>query len=148
MHAWNSINCSFSSKKKKDFERKQKQALRKINTEGFLPCDLLKGWNRKQTKKTRVYCFKNTPSAHQICDLLLETLVVTAVTEASEMVSGSSPPPRRMVFLSRSSASKIAASSANKSTVDTALEFYNSLVFPIDVQCKISWSKTSRELGI
>ncbi len=64
--------------------------------------------------------------------------MVTAVTEASEMVSGSSPPPRRMVFLSRSSASKIAASSANKSTVDTASEFYNSSVFPIDVQCKIS----------
>lgn len=53
--------------------------------------------------------------------LLLETLVVTAVTEAREMVSGSRDPARRMAFLSRSSISRTAGSSgpvtASKSTV-------------------------------
>lgn len=44
-------------------------------------------------------------------DLLLETLVVTAVTEAREMVSGSSPPPNRMALRSMSSVSKTAGSS-------------------------------------
>lgn len=46
-------------------------------------------------------------------DLLLETLVVTAVTEAREMQSGSRPPtpPRRMAFLFRSSMSRMAGSS-------------------------------------
>lgn len=47
----------------------------------------------------------------QIWDLLLETLVVTAVTEAREMVSGSSDPARRIAFLSKSSMSRIAGSS-------------------------------------
>lgn len=53
--------------------------------------------------------------------LLLETLVVTAVTEAREMVSGSRDPARRMAFLSRSSISRTAGSSgpvsASKSTI-------------------------------
>lgn len=44
-------------------------------------------------------------------NLLLETLVVTAVTDAREMVSGSNDPARRIAFLSRSSMSRIAGSS-------------------------------------
>lgn len=58
----------------------------------------------------------------QISDLLLETLVVTAVTEASEMVSGSGPPPRRMDFPSRSSASRMAGSSVYQSTTEMILQ--------------------------
>lgn len=54
-------------------------------------------------------------------NLLLETLVVTAVTEAREMVSGSNDPARRIAFLSRSSMSRIAGSSGElkwtKSTI-------------------------------
>lgn len=43
--------------------------------------------------------------------LLFDTLVVTAVTEASEMVSASGPPPMNMPWRSRFSVSRIAGSS-------------------------------------
>lgn len=48
----------------------------------------------------------------QAC-LLFETLSVTAVTEASEMVSGSGPPPMNMPWRSRFSVSRIAGSSGD-----------------------------------
>lgn len=47
----------------------------------------------------------------ELFHLLLETLVVTAVTEARETVSGSREPASRIAFLSRSSMSRIAGSS-------------------------------------
>lgn len=57
----------------------------------------------------------------KILNLLLETLVVTAVTEAREMVSGSSDPASRMAFLSRSSMSRMAGSSGHQLNQHTLL---------------------------
>lgn len=47
----------------------------------------------------------------ELFHLLLEMLVVTAVTEAREIVSGSRDPASRIAFLSRSSMSRTAGSS-------------------------------------
>lgn len=52
--------------------------------------------------------------------LLLDTLVVTAVTEASEIVSGSGPLPN---LLSKSSVSKMAGSSENNNRVIVIITF-------------------------
>lgn len=59
------------------------------------------------------HCTNRSRASIQYTDLLLETLVVTAVTDAREMQSGSRPPapPRRKAFLSRSSMSRVAGSS-------------------------------------
>lgn len=59
-------------------------------------------------------CISVAVHALQNSCLLLDTLVVTAVTEASEMVSGSTPPPMNMPWRSRSSVSKIAGSSVDQ----------------------------------
>lgn len=57
--------------------------------------------------------------------LLFETLVVTAVTEAKEMVSGSSAHPCLMAFRSRSSASKTAGSSAQRRQKNVSYCFHS-----------------------
>lgn len=51
-------------------------------------------------------------------DLLLEMFVVTAVTEAREMVSGSSIPARRIAFRSISSMSRTAGSSKGQAIIN------------------------------
>lgn len=75
----------------------------------------------------------------RIWDLLLETLVVTAVTDAREMVSGSSDPARRIAFLSKSSMSRIAGSSGqlktNKSTLKHWLDAAQVLPEFYSLQC-------------
>lgn len=64
-----------------------------------------------------MHIFKMQPDAQQshAC-LLLDTLVVTAVTEASEIVSGSGPPFKNMPWRSKFSVSRIAGSSGNHMT--------------------------------
>lgn len=61
-----------------------------------------------------VRVYKTQPCARRCPCLLFDTLVVTAVTEAKEMVSTSGPPPMNMAWRSRFSVSRMAGSSGDE----------------------------------
>lgn len=79
--------------------------------------------------------FKVQPAAQQsqAC-LLFDTLVVTAVTDASEMASESGPTPMNMAWRSRFSVSRIAGSSRDhiKDTHGTKSTKIKAMIFKKD----------------
>lgn len=64
-------------------------------------------WQSQKSQTKVLRCVRNMNHTH----LLLDTLVVTAVTEAREMASGSASPARNMLCRSKFSVSRIAGSS-------------------------------------